>query len=458
MKRCPTCQREFSDDTSFCSYDGKFLRNIRKGHNDWPSPKNVDSYIGIVLDHKYHIESKIAEGGMGNVYRARHLQLEIPVAVKLMLPELVADETSMERFRREAQATMQIRHPNAIMVTDFGVSQEDIVYLVMEYLEGCTLRRRLIEVNRFSIFETNNIIQQICAAVSAAHKRQIIHRDLKPDNIFLQSEGGEEIVKVLDFGIAKLKKHDYTADKTLTRQGVVMGTPHYMSPEQCYGKEVDVRSDVYSIGIIAYELLTGFPPFDSDNALELAVKQATEKPRPIYEYNTDVCLEINNVIMKALEKHADNRPQTVMAFAQELDKIIKDIAFYMAPPDISAIIEKREELDDKKTPATFVPIGKEAPSLDLGAFEQLVKPPKSSTTKLPDLEKVVPTTSEVYKQAVAHKDPSQRDIVLPIRGAKAYPVLCETCGKEVGRSMIAGSTIVCPDCRARYRNRTQPLG
>ena len=195
MKKCAACLKDYPQDTLFCPYDGSRLTDLNEN----------EPYINTILDNKYRIDFKVAEGGMGNVYRATHLHLGIPVAVKIMHTDLLSDINSIERFRREAQATMQIRHTNAIAVLDFGVTNNNTVYLVMEFLEGCTLRRRLREVARFSISDTNWIIQQVCTGVHAAHKRNIIHRDLKPDNIFLQREAGEEIVKVLDFGIAKLK-------------------------------------------------------------------------------------------------------------------------------------------------------------------------------------------------------------------------------------------------------------
>ncbi|MEW6736174.1 MAG: serine/threonine-protein kinase, partial [Acidobacteriota bacterium] len=309
MKKCPGCLREYKEDKAYCPYDGKLLTLLRYD----------DIYIDTVLDLKYRIEYKIAEGGMGNVYRATHMQLNSPVAIKILHPSLMSDGTAIERFRREAQAAMQIRHTNAIAVLDFGLTQNNTVYLVMEFLEGCTLRQRLREVGFISVAETNKIFQQICAAVQVAHKRKIIHRDLKPDNIFLQQEAGEEIVKVLDFGIAKLKDQN---EGPLTRHGMVVGTPHYMSPEQCYGREVDVRSDIYSLGVILYEMLTGRVPFDASTSVALAIKQTSEKPPPMQEVCTHVSAEINTVVMHALEKNAEDRPQTVQALVKELETAI----------------------------------------------------------------------------------------------------------------------------------------
>src|SRR5262249_48209503 len=197
MKQCPVCQREYGKKKTFCPYDGTMLVLLEEG----------DPLIGKVIDFKYRIDHKIAEGGMGNVYRSTHLHLNSPVAIKVLHSNLISDDTAVERFRREAQAAMKIHHANAIIVMDFGVSQEGLVYIVMEYLSGCTLRQRLKQVRRLSVTDANKILQQVCAALNVAHKRKIIHRDLKPENIFLltDQESGEESVKVLDFGIAKLK-------------------------------------------------------------------------------------------------------------------------------------------------------------------------------------------------------------------------------------------------------------
>ncbi|MBL8148639.1 MAG: serine/threonine protein kinase [Blastocatellia bacterium] len=313
---------------TFCPYDGNKLLLHR----------HTDPYLKTIIDNKYQIDSKIAEGGMGNVYRATHLQLSVPVAVKILHREYISDFTAIERFRREAQAAMQIRHTNAIAVMDFGVTPDGTVYLVMEYLEGCTLREKLKDVGHFTLAQTNKIIQQVCSAVNVAHKRKIIHRDLKPDNIFIEKdqETGEENIKVLDFGIAKLKDYKDRDSGSLTKQGTVVGTPHYMSPEQCYGREVDVRSDIYSIGIIVYEMLVGFPPFDAPTSVALAIKQASEMPMPLYEIDPSIPAVINAVVVHALEKRPEDRPQKVMDFAKEFEAALFAVS---DPNDVFSDVE-----------------------------------------------------------------------------------------------------------------------
>ncbi|MDW8411388.1 MAG: serine/threonine-protein kinase [Acidobacteriota bacterium] len=282
-----------------------------------------DPIIGELIDGKYLVEARVARGGTATVYRAKHVQLEIPVALKVMHPHLTVDKIAVERFRREAMAGMQIRHPNAIGVLDFAVTASGVVYVVTEFLSGVTLRDRISEGYEFTVVEANEIMQQVCAAVAVAHKRGIIHRDLKPDNIFLHEDNFQQVVKVLDFGIAKIHEQQRTAK--LTRQGFVLGTPHYMSPEQCHGREVDARSDIYSLGVVLYELLTGSVPFQGNSYSAIVVKKMREQPRPVYELRPDIPPLVNAVVMHALSKDPNERPESVQMFARELEIAIRAV-------------------------------------------------------------------------------------------------------------------------------------
>lgn len=317
MKICPKCQAQFEQNVAFCPFDGQQLA----------ISSDQDALVGRLIDYKYQLHECVAKGGTGSVYRGTHLQLNMPIAIKILHSDSASDFTSVERCRREAYAAMQIRHPNAIAVMDFGVTPDGLVYVVMEFLVGKTLREKIKENRYPSLLEVNEIMSQICAAVSVAHRHKIIHRDLKPENIFINREGEQEVVKVLDFGIAKFK--DISTEEhamQLTRQGIVIGTPYYMSPEQCYGKEVDGRSDVYSLGIMLYELLAGRLPFLGQSHTAIAVKQARETPRPIYELRPNIPPMLNAVVMRALEKVPNNRPSSVEEFAEELTAAMRAIS------------------------------------------------------------------------------------------------------------------------------------
>ncbi|MGH9767436.1 MAG: protein kinase domain-containing protein [Blastocatellia bacterium] len=312
VKKCHVCSRTYDPTLSYCLNDGEPLAL-------------VDPLIGATLDGRYRIESYLGGGGMGAVYRATHVHIDTELAVKVLHPDLVANQSAIERFRREAKAAGRIRHPNAIQVTDFGATSEGIVYLVMELVDGRSLRELIHQEKTFEPRRAINIMHQVCAAIEAAHQSGVIHRDLKPDNILVKHVGAMEKVKVLDFGIAKLREQSSfsEAGSALTREGTVIGTPEYMSPEQCRGRGLDARSDIYSLGTILYEMLCGSPPFTGDSPFEVVAKHLKDTTRPLRQIRPAIPGAIERVVMRALEKDPDNRPPSAVDFSHELREAIK---------------------------------------------------------------------------------------------------------------------------------------
>ncbi|MGQ0761815.1 MAG: serine/threonine-protein kinase [Acidobacteriota bacterium] len=353
---------------------------------------DLQRYVGQLLDDKYRLERLLGQGGMGAVFLATHLGTDRYVALKLIAPQLMRNEEFVERFKREARAAGRLRHPNVVDVTDFGFSgdaEDRVAYLVMEYLDGCTLSDVLAEENRLPLYWVVDILEQVCGAVQEAHQQGILHRDLKPDNIWLEPNGlGGYRVKVLDFGIAKLAEsgaalpaipapsaqlqpttaaHSLeaatmiypsgaavddgeatqimppaeqqtrvldsardtaarpletsaalgTAASGLTRIGAILGTPLYMSPEQCRGERLDARSDIYSIGVIAYQMLTGAPPFTGDTSSVIRAHNDLQ-PTPVRELNKKLPKRVSRMVMSALEKDREQRPPTAIAFANAM--------------------------------------------------------------------------------------------------------------------------------------------
>ena len=308
MLQCPKCGRRFDADVTACPEDGAALVADPTVPSAAPLDP-ADPLIGRVLDDKYRLDARLGEGGMGTVYSATHLLIERSVAVKVLNPRLLADEGAKERFRREARAAGRLQHSNAVAVTDFGETRDGVVYLVMELLEGRPLRDVLAREAPLDPARAVSIMLQVAAAVGAAHDAGIIHRDLKPGNIFVvQRPNAPHIVKVLDFGIAKLSEADGVPVKTLTGTGVMIGTPRYMSPEQCDGAPLTPAADVYSLGVILYEMLTGQTPFTGSTPLALALKHSSEQPRPLRELVPSVPPELEEVVLHTLAKSPGERP------------------------------------------------------------------------------------------------------------------------------------------------------
>ena len=286
------------------------------------SAHRQQSMIGRTIDRKYRLDTLIGFGGMGEVYRATRLLIGDQVAIKILHSAHVSDPQAGERFRREAQAAARLKHPNAVSIHDFGVTSDGLVYLVMELVEGQNLRHLIKQQGPLPSATVSEITNQICSALQAAHQQNIVHRDLKPDNIMVNVTISGLRVTVLDFGIAKLR--DKSASN-LTVTGNVLGTPHYMSPEQCLGEEIDHRSDLYSLGVVMYQMLTGSLPFNSPTSTAVALQHVSKDPPAIRSINLSVSLAVEAVVLRALAKQREDRPQTADALARELAAAVNSI-------------------------------------------------------------------------------------------------------------------------------------
>lgn len=309
---CPKCGAQNADTNKFCRKCGKQMP-VRSGSGPLVSS---DPFIGKVLEGKYRIEAKLGSGGMGSVYRATRVLIGDQVAFKLLHTDLARDPAAAARFRREAVLATKLQHPNVVSLLDVGlIAGYDIPYILMELAEGFTLRQIISENHILPLDFAVTVTTQVCSALERAHSLGIVHRDIKPENIIaLQNANGWQI-KVLDFGIAK--RYNQT-DIGLTQDGNSMGTPQYMSPEQCMGGEIDGRADVYSTGIVLYEMLSGSVPFKTGPHTAILVHQvhtAPQKPSAIYE---DIHPEVEAVVMRSLEKSPPARHQSAMELARDL--------------------------------------------------------------------------------------------------------------------------------------------
>ncbi|MEW6730279.1 MAG: serine/threonine-protein kinase [Acidobacteriota bacterium] len=364
-KECTSCHRSFKDKLSHCPYDGAPL--VR---SFIPSK---DPYLGLWLENKYHIEAKLGEGGMCDIYRARIIANGQPCAVKILHRTLASDGPSVKRFKHEMRAASLIKHPNVVDLIDSGETDDGIVYMVMELLEGITLKQVIQREGGFAIERIHGIIKQICEALEAAHSQGVIHRDLKPDNIMLLNRGEplQEVVKVLDFGIAKVRS-ELSNTGELVSPHMVMGTPRYMSPEQCQGYTIDARSDIYSLGVIVYEMFAGVPPF-TDSSARVLMNKHTQEPVPnLKQWRPDLSSVVERVVLHALEKSPLKRPQSARDFADEMEAAIN------SDPSVSP--ETAVEQPQPVVKSNLVPVVKQV-SGSVSIVEYIAQPQLPERTK-----------------------------------------------------------------------------
>jgi serine/threonine-protein kinase len=314
QKVCLECNRQFTGIVAACPHDGTLLVKLQQ-----------DSLIGTILDNSYEVISIIGHGGMGVVYKARHTLMDRIVAIKMLKSTLISDSMSVKRFQQEVKASARIDHPHAITVYNFGISPEGLPYIVMDFLQGSSLAEVIKAEGHIEVDRGVKIITQACEALAHAHKQGVVHRDLKPSNIVLtEYDEDPDFVKVVDFGVAKLMGGSADNAQRLTQTGEVCGSPVYMSPEQCMGQELDLRSDIYSMGILIYETLTGKLPLIGRTMVDTMSKHVSEMPPTFSKIRPDLYIpeRIEQVVMKAMAKDPADRHQNMDELREDLENAI----------------------------------------------------------------------------------------------------------------------------------------
>jgi serine/threonine-protein kinase len=283
-----------------------------------PGLDRASTLSNQILDSRYAVEKKLGEGGMSYVYLAREINSGSTVAIKVLSPKLASDRSSVERLRREAGLAMRLEHPHVCRILRLGESEDGLIYLVMPYLKGELLSDREVRNGPMDLATGIGILKEVCAGLHHAHELQIIHRDLKPENIMLVSNDDErEHAVVMDFGLAKERRADPAIQK-LTATGIILGTPEFMSPEQIRGKALDARSDIYALGIVAFEMFTGKLPFQGRNAQEMMIARLRGSATPIRQVRADLPVHLEKALTRALATNPEDRFATTLEFAAAL--------------------------------------------------------------------------------------------------------------------------------------------
>ncbi len=314
MKLCLICNFQTAGDQDVCPRDGSSMVTV-----------GDDPLLGVVVEGRYKIESVIGQGSAGTVYKAVQELIGREVAIKVLHDYLVSDQEFIKRFTQEAKASSRLSHPNIITIYDFGVIPKGgRPYIAMDLLKGTPLSDMIADVNHLDVEDAVPIFKQVCSALGEAHRQGVVHRDIKPENIVLVERSGQRLFPiVVDFGIARLVQEESDVAR-ITRTGTVCGSPTYMSPEQCTSSKVDHRSDIYSLGVVIYETLTGEVPFLSDELVKVMAMHLSDPPKPLNQVREDLHFPqaLEEVVYKSLAKNPDHRYQTMDEFADALEEAI----------------------------------------------------------------------------------------------------------------------------------------
>ena len=338
-KKCPKCQSDNPDSATFCADCGTQLPSIKdiEVTETMEAPKE-ELTTGSTFAGRYQVIEELGKGGMGKVYKVLDKEVNAKIALKLIKPEIASDKKTIERFRNELKVARDIAHKNVCRMYDLG-REEGAYYITMEYVSGEDLKSFIRRSGIISVGKAISIATQVCEGLLEAHRLGVVHRDLKPQNIMIDREGN---ARIMDFGIARSLRA-----KGITGSGVMIGTPEYMSPEQVDGKEADQRADIYSLGVILYEMVTGRIPFEGDTAFSIGVKQKSETPRPPKEINEQIPEDLNRVILKCMEKEKENRYQSISELHSELMNLEKGI------PTTERIVPERKPLTSREITVQF---------------------------------------------------------------------------------------------------------
>lgn len=430
MKYCTSCNAKYDDSVSFCSVDGEVLE------------ADPASIVNTVLDGQYQMEALLGRGGMGAVYRARHILLGDRVAIKVLPPEVRTNAEWLRRFRREGQAARRFRHPNSVTVYDLRTAADGTIYMVMEYVEGHTLDHELKTRGRVTAAEAVEILTPIMSVLDTAHSMGVVHRDLKPENIMIgkSPENPTPVVKLLDLGIAKMREiaGDNGGNTALTVAGQVLGTPYYMSPEQ-WGEiprdgnpEIDGRADIYSLGLVFYEMVSGRRPFAGNTLPELRREHVTTTPKPLHEVAPGVPLGFSAAIQRATAKDRGDRQETAGQLANELRA---GLTTAVQPPPLpddfaeTATINRVDTKSDVNAPTVLTvdsaPTSPSAPHPNPTAAPTVVEkrkpepPPAPAKPVDPGMSAATVAESSAMASSVTVVPPARRPVAPP---APAAPV------------------------------------
>src|SRR5260221_10488155 len=343
MKECPTCRNCFPDDVNHCPDDGAETTLSIQGEP--------------ILDGRYQLEKRLGQGGMGVVYKARHIFLKTQHAIKIILPDLVGNDPNLvTRFRQEAMAAAAIRHQNIISVSDFGVVRGTMPFLVMEFVQGKSLQDIMGEEGAMSPTRAFELMQPICAGIAAAHRQKIVHRDLKPLNVMIQQDVPiSEGAKILDFGLAKIKSGELLGSFIAAQTTGLMGSPFYMAPEQWSDDPPDARADIYSLGVILFQMLSGEVPFRGSSIPAIMKKHLTNDVPSLASKGIEVPPQVEGVIRHALEKEPKYRTESADEFVAELRA-----AMATASATLKRTGEAAAEIDPSKTIVSPAPVEENA--------------------------------------------------------------------------------------------------